>query len=218
LQRVFYEAKQYLDRVSDWNRKFDEFTEQPRSKLLKALQEHRLLATGKKFPLPTIKDSVALMINESESIVPKIDRELIPSDFWGSADIDWRESFVEGLTKECAVAYGLILIDVAELLKEFPLPNGEPYGGVSKVGDYLFLTSTDEIRSGARLGRPPYKWDEFHLEMTERTMGGLPSKMEACVAEMEAWCQKKWNQPVGRSTVFQKIKPYYDKFLRKSET
>jgi hypothetical protein len=218
LQRVYYEAEQFRDRLSDWNRKFDEFTEQPRSKLLKALQEERLCATGKEFPLPTIMDSVRFMLDGSEWTGPKyVDREPIPSDFWGSTNIDWRESFAEGVTKERAVAYGLILVDVAELLKEFPLPNGDPYDAVRKAGGYLVLTSADEIRGGTTRGRPPYKWDEFHLEMTKRVMEDLPSKMEACVSEMKAWCEKKWNRSVGRSTLIEKIKPYYDEFMRKPE-
>jgi hypothetical protein len=127
--------------------------------------------------MPTIMGSVEFMLDGSEWTGTKhVDREPILSDFWGSADIDWRESFAEGLTKGRTVAYGLILIDVPQLLKEFPLPDGDAYGGVIKAGDYLILTSNEEIR-GARRGRPPYKWDEFGVEMTKRVIAGLPSKM-----------------------------------------
>jgi hypothetical protein len=134
LQRDYYEAEQFRDRLSDWNRKFNELTDQPRHKLLQALQEERLGATGKMFPRATIEESVWFMINAREWIGPKfVDRESIPPGFWGSANIDWTESFAEGVTKERAVAYGLILVDVAELLKEFPLPDGDPYGGVESL-------------------------------------------------------------------------------------
>jgi hypothetical protein len=215
LQRAYYEAEKFQERLLDWNRKFDEFTDEPRFKLLKALQEEGIGATGKKFPLPKIEDSVRCMSEETPIYVP---REPIPSDFWDSAHIDWRESFAEGLSKERAVAYGLILVDVAELLKEFQLPDGEPYSGVREAGDYLVLTSDDEIRGGVKPGRPPNNWDDFHVEMATRVVKGLPSKKEVCIAEMQAWCMDKWKKSVGRSTLSQKIKPYYDEFVRKSET
>jgi hypothetical protein len=216
LQREYYEVEKFQERLSDWNRKFDEFTDQPRFKLLQALQEERLGATGKKFPLPTIEDSVRCMNEET----PKhVRRDPIRPDFWSSATIDWLESFAEDSTEGRATAYGLILIEVAQLLKEFPLPNGEPYGGVSKAGGYLVLKSADEIRGGAKLGRPSYNWDDFHLEMAKRVIkASLPNKMDACVADLQIWCEGKWNRPVGRSTLKQKIKPYYDEFMRKSET
>jgi hypothetical protein len=212
---AYREAEKFQERLLDWNRKFDEFTDQPRLKLLQALQEERLGSTGKKFPLSTIIDSVRCMNEDTSKFVL---RDPIRPDFWSSATIDWGESFAEGLLEDRATAYGLILIDVAELLKEFPLPNGEPYGGVSKCGDYLILTSDDDILGGAKRGRPSYNWIDFHVEMAKRVKNGLPTKMDACVSEMEVWCERKWNRFVGISTLKGYIKPYYDEFVRKSET
>ena len=86
-----------------------------------------------------------------------VDRAPIPPKFWSSAEIDWDDSLAEGLTKDHKAAYGLILVDVAQLLKECPLPSGAEYGGVIKAGKYLVLTSDNEIRGGAKQGRPSYK-------------------------------------------------------------
>jgi hypothetical protein len=159
LQRAYYEAVNFQSRLSDWNREFDHLTDQPRRKILQALQEERLGATGKTLPRSTIEASFKLMDKETEgwSSARYVDREPIPPDFWSSAEIDWGDSLAEGVTKGRAVAYGLILVEVAQLLKEFPLPNGEEYGGVSKAGDYLVLTSQDEIRGGPKQGRPPFQ-------------------------------------------------------------
>ena len=72
-------------------------------------------------------------------------------------------------------------------------------------------------RSGKR-GRPAYDWDTFHLQMARRCKeGSLPTKQEALIAEMQAWCLTAWGRSVGRSTLLQKIRPYYDAFVRKSE-
>jgi len=47
--------------------------------------------------------------------------------------------------------------------------------------------------------------------------GLLPEKQEAGIADMQDWCARRWGKSVGRSTLLQKIKPYYDGFIRKSE-
>jgi hypothetical protein len=220
LQKAFFEAEEFQYRLTEWEGKFDQFTEQPRFALVQALLEERLGATGKMLPRATIEASFKLMDRETEgwSSARYVDREPIPPDFWSSAKIDWSDSLAEGLTEGREVAYGLILIEVAQLLKEFPLPNGDVYGGVTKAGDYLVLTSDDEIRGGAKQGRPSYNWDDFHVEMAKRVRQGLPPKKDACIWEMEKWCEEKWKHSVGKSTLSQKIKPYYDEFVRKSET
>jgi len=221
LRKAFFEAEEFQYQLTEWEGKLNQFTEQFRSVLLQALLGGRLAATGKTLPDSTIEASFKLMDKYTEgwSSARYVDREPVPPDFWSSAKIDWDDSLAEGVTKERPVAYGLILVEVAQLLKEFPLPNGEEYGEVSKAGDYLVLKSADEIRGGAKSGRPPFNWHEFHLEMAKRAMMKvLPPKMEACIEDMQAWCKGKWNQSVARSTLLERIKPYYDEFVRKSET
>jgi hypothetical protein len=196
LKVAYYEAKEFRKRLLDWNRKFDQLTEQPRLKLLKDLQEERLGATGKRLPMSTIGASFNLMDKEIEGWAPPkyVDREPILPDFWSAAEIDWSESLAEGYAEGRAIAYGLILIEVTQLLKEFPLPNGDPYGGVRKAGDCLVLTSPDEFRGGPKQGRPSFNWVEFHLEMAERVRDGLPSKKDACILDMEKWCATECGQ------------------------
>jgi hypothetical protein len=42
-------------------------------------------------------------------------------------------------------------------------------------------------------GRPPFKWDEFHVEIARRLKSTeLPAKQEAFIAEMQQWCSQKW--------------------------
>jgi hypothetical protein len=222
LRKAFFEAERFQRQLTEWEGKLSKFTEQCRFELLQALHTERLGATGKKLPLPTIDGSFKFMDDLTESgkwAPPKyVDREPIPADFWSSAEIAWDEGFAEGSLKDRKIAYGLILVEVAQLFNLFPLPNGEAYGGVRKAGDYLVLTSDDDIRGRAELGRPPYNWDEFHLEMAKRVGKGLPEQKKVCISEMQEWFMDKSNKRVAESTLAQKIKPYYDEFVWKSET
>ena len=43
-------------------------------------------------------------------------------------------------------------------------------------------------------------------------------KQEAFIAEMQQWCRQRWDRDVARSTLLQKVKPYYDALIRKSES
>jgi len=220
LRKAFFEAETFQARLAEWKGKLKEFTEQFRFKLLQALHAGRLGATGKRLPLSTIDASFYFMDKETEGWghPQDMDREQIPPDFWSSTEIDWDESLAEGHTKDRKIAYGLILVDTEQLLKEFPLPDGEVYGGVRKAGDYLILTSDDEVRGGAKPGRPPLDWDEFHVEMAKRVRKGLPEQKKVCISEMQEWCRDKWAKKVAESTLAQKIKPYYDEFVWKAET
>src|SRR5262245_34341482 len=194
LRKAFFEAEKFQDRLTEWESELDQFTEQFRFKLLQALHTERLSATGKVLPCSTIEASFRLMDKETEgwSQAGYVDREPIPPGFWTSAKVDWNDSLAEGLTEHGEVAYGLILVEVENLLKDFPIPNSDAYGKVRKAGDYLVLTSDDEIRGGTKQGRPSFNWPEFHLEMAQRVMEGLPSKKDACILDMEKWCADKW--------------------------
>ncbi len=50
------------------------------------------------------------------------------------------------------------------------------------------------------------------------TAKNLPAKQEALIAEMQVWRLHAWGCEVGRSTLLQKIRPYYLAFMRLSET
>jgi hypothetical protein len=59
-------------------------------------------------------------------------------------------------------------------------------------------------------------WDRFHLEIAKRLMAGkIPEKQDAFVAEMHEWCRTTLGVKPGESTLKQRIKPYYDTFVRK---
>ena len=101
LQREIYEGLKFQARLSDWNRQLDQSTDQPRLKLLQALQDGRLVATGR-HSHDHDRGFFELMDKETEgwSSPRYVDREPVPPDFWSSAKIDWDDSLAEGVTKE----------------------------------------------------------------------------------------------------------------------
>ena len=72
------------------------------------------------------------------------------------------------------------------------------------------------IKMSTKRGRPSLDWNSFYLELTDRIKSDdLPDKQESFIAEMQDWCIKNWGQQVGRSTLLQKISPFYKKYVIK---
>jgi hypothetical protein len=189
------------DRQQKWNEAFNEFVDQHRHKLFLSLCEGRLGAQGKR-------------LSDADELDWKgIHWEPIPLTFWISYKIDWAMSRAEGRGGK----YGFILVDTNELIKVFPLPSLPEGSNIMKIGDQWVLPKGASVISaaGRTLGRPPLKWDEFHLEVAKYVQRGtLPEKQDSFIFTMEQWCKTHWGRKVGRSTILQKVKPYYDTFVR----
>ena len=90
-----------------------------------------------------------------------------------------------------------------------------------KVENEVIVSNVDEdeiknIKMPTKRGRPSLDWNSFYLELTDRIKSDdLPDKQESFIAEMQDWCIKNWNQQVGRSTLLQKISPFYKKYVTK---
>ncbi len=132
--------------------------------------------------------------------------------FWISFKIDWDKSRAVGR----GGAYSFIMTPTADLMREFPLPQGQAVSDVVRIGNDLVMNSgTGTVVEMQRKGRPAQNWDEFHLEFAKRVArGALPDKQDSFIEEMQAWCKKHWGRPMGRNTLLEKIKPYYDAFVR----
>jgi hypothetical protein len=188
--------------------KYEVFLDSYRLRLRNLLHEGRLTARGKKL-------GSEIRIEEAAEIDVPVDSafEPISLDFWASANVAWRANCAQGRRK----TYKFIQLATENLFKEFPLPNPEPTLEILQVGDNFVLPEKLIIKPLMLppLGRPPLKWDEFHLEIARILKENkLPPKQEAFIGEMQAWCRIHWGQEVARSTLLQKIKPYYDSFMR----
>jgi hypothetical protein len=143
-----------------------------------------------------------------------VDREPIPKEFWNVGNINWVYSCSPGED----YGFTLILLDTAALFKEFPIPEKRHARQVSQIGDFYVLLDDEgqpTTAAESRAGRKPFPWDEFHVEMAKRILEGqLAPKQESMINAMQKWCKETWGREPARSTMTQKLKLYYDKFVR----
>lgn len=210
LEKELPKSEAFYERQAEWDRDFKVFLDVHRNRLFLALNEGRVAAVGKKLP----QRSLVLSSDDPEWLWwQKAPWEAIPPTFWISFEIDWDMSRAVGR----GGAYSFILIPTADLIKEFPLPDGQAVRDVVRMGDNLFLNSnTTLITAISKRGRPPIiNWDDFHLEMAKRVKrDDLPEKQEAFIFEMQGWCKNRFGVAVQRGALLGRIKPYYDTFVR----
>jgi hypothetical protein len=203
-------------RQEAWDNKFDHFLDPTKSRLFLAFREGRLDAFGKRLPEVTVTQSLEVLDGEKWQEFRDNPWQSIPSAFWTMEKIDWMASQAEGLDS----AFALIQVDTKQLMDVFPPMTLTPVSGVVRVGDSLIMSDVHpEIVKESRGGRPAHDWEQFFVEVARRLKAGqLPKKQESGIAEMQDWCLRNWKCRVARSTVLQKVKPYYDAFMRKSES
>jgi hypothetical protein len=201
--------------MSVWDEEMKGLLDIHQSRLFMALREGKLEAEGIKLPEKTCEASLVVLDQTKWEGWNKRQWVGIPPDFWRSDRINWRKSWAEGRE----AAYALIQVKTEALFDRFPPP--QPSGSAAlRVGHNWMLPATEDDAHLPRKsrGRPSLDWDSFHVEVAARIRASpLPEKQEAFIAEMQEWCSKEWRQQVARSTLLQKIKPYYDRFVRNSD-
>jgi hypothetical protein len=204
-------SKAYHQALDGWAVQFGEFLDLHKSRLFLALREGKVLSVGKRFPVALVSDFPESLTQEEWHTWLEEPWQRIKADRWLSSGIDWAECKAVGRKD----AHALILIPTLELITAFP-PPPEPPQEAMRIGDCYAIPEdrTGPRTEGGRRGRPPFDWDAFHLEMAKRVHAdGLPAKQEALIADMQAWCLQSWGRAVGRSTLLQKVAPYYSAFV-----
>lgn len=142
--------------------------------------------------------------------------EQIPKDFLAFDGINWEDSNARLLSGY----YIHIILDFNDVLKEFPEPVLNNLIKVYVLNDYLIPAEKDTSDAkilNVKRGRPSLDWDSFHVEVAYIIKNEeIPEKQESFINTMQLWCKKNWGVNVGRSTILQKVSPYYKKF-KKSE-
>jgi hypothetical protein len=91
---------------------------------------------------------------------------------------------------------------------------------VERIGVNFVLSEASEKSPGAARprGRPAFAWDAFHLEVTDLLLRKeLPEKKEAAIQHLQEWFAKTLNQCPSRSSIGEKLKPYYDRFMKSAD-
>lgn len=210
-EKELVESIEHHKNIDIWREHFNEFIEIYKSKLFVALKEGLISSWGTIVASANAPEETKQLYGQQE----ELSFNKIPSRSWRLNNIDWEKCSL----KKGDLYYYLIHINTGELLQQFPGSEPELATNVlTLAGQYLLDSDQSQKpkRTSNRGRRPSLDWNKVHVEIARRfKIGDLPEKQESFIAEMEAWCFETLNHRPGRSTLLQKISPYYK--LKKSE-
>jgi hypothetical protein len=193
-----------------WDLLYQQAIEYPVSKIFVALRSGDLKAKGRL--LPTLdKDEAFEMLSADDRSIYDIEQSEIPPSFWSLQGIDFDASAAKGQKAHyCHIAFRTI-----EVISLFP-GDRESVNGVERVGDvYVIHHRPSMVRKNSVRGRPSYPWESFHIEVAAMVRRDeLPAKKEAAIEHFQTWFQKELGIRPSRAAVGDKLKPYYDKFVK----
>lgn len=200
--------------VAAWEQQYDAFIEVPKTKIFLALREGRFEARGRPLPKPDLDEAIVELDKGNAWQWTDLKYQRIPDRFWRLDGINWEASSAIADPQH----YMHIVVRTSQLFEVFPPPPVEKTNKVSIIAGQYVLD--DEVAPNFqrthKRGRPPYDWDMFHLEVAKVVKSDeLPPKQEAFVASMQQWCSDQWGFKPGRSTILQKVSPYYRTFKSK---
>jgi hypothetical protein len=202
-----------LREKKSWDRGFEHYLEYIKTKVFLDLRDGTITGSGIKVKGSSwqeICDSVS--VSPAEIELKNQEHLAIGQTEWIPSKIDWRKSILYG--KE--FSYVWVNFEVDSMLSVYPIPELPAIGSVRKLCDAYLLDrqNLDDAPPLARRGRPPFPWEEFHVEVAALIQkNALPEKKEAAIADFERWFRDRFGIPVGRTAIGQKLKPYYQKFL-----
>jgi hypothetical protein len=201
------EVVQFQREYEKWKLKYAAAVEYPASIIYVALKSGNLEAKGQNYA----DLDFDVEFGPNFHAPPVLD---IPASFWSLSGIDFDAS----ATKNDHDHYYHIFCRTEDMLAKFPGDKREPVDGVERIGTSFLLNETAEKIPlwNARRGRPPmYPWDAFHREVTSLIKEDrLPEKKEACIAHFQIWFHKTFSVRPSRAAVGEKLKPYYDRFVK----
>ena len=215
LKKELVESEEQAKIKTEWDKKYEAYIELVESKLFIALREGKIKAYGRKLPHHDFDTAIGILDGSEKSWTWfDMEHEEIPTTFWRISGIDWSQSSAQNGESH----YFHIYVKTYEAMEVFPAPIGEEAKTVSLVAGQYILDEDEikNIKMPTKRGRPSLDWNSFYLELTDRIKSDdLPDKQESFIAEMQDWCIKNWGQQVGRSTLLQKISPFYKKYVIK---
>jgi hypothetical protein len=204
------QAQEYQRDVEAWRLHYNRAVEYPASQIFVALKSGTLRARGRL--LPALEATTALTVLKADGRnVFDVAPTDIPPAFWSLQGID----FTASVARNDSDHYCHVSLRTEDVLSVFPGERQEVVG-VERIGSTLVLSEKPPVaRSRSRRGRPPYPWDAFHLEMADLlARGELPKKKEATIEHFQVWFLREHGVTASRSVIGEKLKPYYDRFIR----
>ncbi|PHR62651.1 MAG: hypothetical protein COA47_02780 [Robiginitomaculum sp.] len=199
-----------------WLPIFEDYVDEFQSEIALDLRKGKLKAYGTE-----IQDHDYNKLYDIAEEQGKNERELIdevPAKNWVSREIDWDYSVL----KKRDMSFIWIHVDVKEMLKLYPPKMLIKNKDIQSLGGSYAVANSVVHRTFSKSilgGRPPKPWEVFHVEVARRFRDGdMPQKKEAAIAELAEWFIKKTGNKISRSAIGEKLKPYYDELMKKTET
>jgi hypothetical protein len=206
------EALTQVEEIGKWDHTFLEFLEYFKSKIYVDLYEGKLIGTGIKLAA-TNTSQIDHVIEKNDIRLEELEFSQIGQREWMYSRIDWDNSVLFG----AEFSYCWVRFEVESMLSTYPLPELLTVCSMRRLCDSYILDEQNpsEVSRETRRGRPPLPWELFHVEVAARAKEGtLPDKKEAAISELEEWFRNKHGIKVGRSSIGQKLTPYYQRFFR----
>ena len=205
-------AQAHRDECEAWMPNYERVVEYPKSQIFVALKGGHLQARGRRLPSVNLEESLDLL-KDQERYVMGLPLTAIPASFWSLQGTD----FTYSAAKSDTVHYCHIQFNTKEVLSYFPGEKREPVQSVERIGPSCYVVRDDGNRMPARVarGRPPYPWEGLHVQVAAMIKrGDLPIKKEAAIQHFQDWLEEKHGVKPSRAAVGEKLKPYYDHFIR----
>jgi hypothetical protein len=209
LQEKRKNAEEYQRDCNAWRIHYDRAIEYSASRIFVALKSGALQARGRLLPALGVEQAIAALRASGRdvySLVPSV----IPAAFWSLQGMDFNASAAKNESHHyCHVSFR-----TEDVFAVFP-GEREEVSGVERIGDVFVLSKKMPIKSRSHRGRPPYPWDAFHLELAGLILrDALPKKKEAAIQHFQSWFLTRHGVSASRSAVGEKLKPYYDRFMK----
>jgi hypothetical protein len=205
------DAREYQKESEAWLLHYERAIEYPASQIFVALKSGRLKAMGRLLPDPDVKAALSILEADGRDLFDIVPTN-IPGGFWSLQGIDFNVS----AARSAADHYCHISCLTEDVLSVFP-GDREEVAGVERIGDTFVLSERPRVVQPKRSqrGRPPYPWDAFHLEIAGLLRRGeLPEKKEAAIEHFQGWFFREHGVKASRSVLGDKLKPYYDRFIK----
>jgi hypothetical protein len=208
------EAVEFHHNMAVWQASCDAYLEYFEARIFVDLREGKI--QGSAVEVPQKDESEAIEFSEGIDLA-KQPIVQIPPEIWRASEIDWENSTVEANSS----VFHRVHFSTEAMIAAYPIPSSPVIGKVVPVGDLYVLDALGqaELTMPSRRGRPPLPWDRFHLEVAALAKeDSLPRKKEAAIHQFAEWFRIEFGISVSRSSIGQKLAPYYDRFVRsKSE-
>jgi hypothetical protein len=212
LLRQREKSSEYAESIAEWDAQFEDYLAYFKAKIFIDLKEGKLIGLGAKIDGSTWSELIS-NIGEYDIRLESKEMQQINKNEWIARNINWEHSVLI-----CSrSSYCWVNFDVGAILDLYPMPKSPPVGTIWKLGDVYVSEADEGLEDSLTLkrGRPSLPWDQFHIEVAALIKANaLPEKKEAAIIHFETWFREILGIAAGRSSIGQRLTPYYNRFIR----